>query len=89
MTKRTLFYIKGYKLDNQKIRNKFPREEGEPENYECYWYLPIINNLPETAYKYVGRGVEPNGDLNLVLVLDHSCDESELKDCCRVSRGLS
>lgn len=69
-TKRT-FYIKGYKLDRQKIHNTIPREEDDDdEHYELEWYNPIIDHIPETAYKYVGCGVEADGGLNLVLVLD-------------------
>jgi len=80
MTKRTL-YIKGYKLDRQKIRNTFPREEHEPdENYELAWYRLIVEGIPETAYKYVGCGVEPDGHLNLVLVLDDGYDKLKMKE---------
>ncbi|KAF8343535.1 hypothetical protein F5887DRAFT_1075657 [Amanita rubescens] len=65
MTKRTL-YIKGYKLDRQKIRNTFPREEHEPdENYELAWYRLIVEGIPETAYKYVGCGVEPDVEIGV------------------------
>jgi hypothetical protein len=54
MAKRTL-YLKGYKLDRQKIRSRFPIEDYESEdNYELNYYRPIVINIPETAYKYVG-----------------------------------
>ena len=80
MTKRTL-YIMGYKLDRQKIRNTFPREEHQPDdNYELAWYRPIVERIPETAYKYVGCGVEPNGRLNLVLVLEDGYHKSKLQE---------
>jgi hypothetical protein len=84
MIKRIL-YIQGYKLDPQKIRHTFPREEHEPdETYEFTWYQPIIELIPETAYKYVGCGVEPDGHLNLVLVLNEGNDEAKMKE-----RGIS
>ena len=80
MAKRTI-YIKGYKLDRQKIRNMFPREEHEPdENYELAWYRLIVEGIPETAYKYVGCGVEPDGHLNLVLVLDDGYDKLKMQE---------
>ncbi|KAM6496227.1 hypothetical protein JOM56_008933 [Amanita muscaria] len=81
MDERTL-YIKGYKLDCQKIRSQFPKQDYDPEdNYELCYYTPIIDSIPETAYKYVGCGVEPNGhDLNLVLVLEDGYDQTALMD---------
>ena len=79
MEDRTL-YLKGYKLDRQKIRSQFPKQDFEPEdNYELSYYTPIIDSMPETAYKYVGCRVEPNGhDLNLVLVLEDGYDQTAL-----------
>src|SRR6266550_460272 len=67
MDERTL-YLKGYKLDCQKIRSEFHKQDYDPEdNYELCYYTPIIDSISETAYKYVGCGVEPDGhDLNLV-----------------------
>lgn len=79
MPKRTL-YIKGYKLDRQKIRAVFKRKDGESEeSYDVKWIRPIINSIPETAYSYVGNGLEPDGHLNLVLVLEDGYDEAALK----------
>jgi hypothetical protein len=78
MAKRML-YLKGYKLDRQKIRSRFPREDYESEdNYELNYYKPIITHIPETAYKYVGCGVESDGHLNLVLVLEDGYDQTAL-----------
>ena len=81
MDERTL-YIKGYKLDRQKIRSEFPKDDDDPEgNYEFRYFTPIIDNIPEIACKYVGCGVEPNGhDLNLVLVLEDGYDRTALDD---------
>ena len=43
------------------------------------WYSAIIDCIPQTAYKYVGRGVESDGLLNLVVVIEDGCDEEALK----------
>jgi hypothetical protein len=72
--------IKGYKLDRQKIRAVSKRRDGESEeSYDFKWIQPIINYIPETAYSYVGNGLEPDGHLNLVLVLEDGYDEAALK----------
>ena len=74
------FFLKGFKLDREKIRRHFPREENEPEgSYEMTWYSAILDCIPETAYKYVGRGVESDGHLNLVVVIEDGRDEEALK----------
>ncbi len=66
-----VLYIKGYKLDHQKMRSQFSRRDDEwGDNYELGYYDPIITLIPETAYKYIGSGMEPDGKLNLVLVLE-------------------
>jgi len=58
----------------------FKRKDGESEeSYDFKWIKPIINSIPETAYSYVGNGLEPDGDLNLVLVLEDEYDEAALK----------
>jgi len=78
-TKRTL-YIKGYKLDGDKILRMFPREAHEPEEtYEFSWYEPIIDKIPESSYKYVGCGLEADGSYNLVLVVEDGYDLSKLE----------
>ncbi|KIL57534.1 hypothetical protein M378DRAFT_171668 [Amanita muscaria Koide BX008] len=46
MPKRIL-YIKGYKLDRQKIRAVFKRKDSESEeSYDSKWIKPIINSMP-------------------------------------------
>ncbi|KAK2462570.1 hypothetical protein APHAL10511_005413 [Amanita phalloides] len=80
-----ILYIKGYKLDRQKIRAVFKRKDGESEeSYDFKWIKPIINSIPETAYSYVGNGLEPHGHLNLVLVLEEGYDEAALKGSLKV-----
>lgn len=67
----------------------FPREEHESdENYDFAWYIPIIDNIPETAYKYVGCGVEADGSLNLVLVVEDGYDRSKMETGVRCPETL-
>ena len=74
------FYIKGYKLDPEKIRQTFSRKPDLPEETcDIYWYQPIVDYIPGDAYRYVGSGIEPDGHHNLVLVLDDGNDEVALK----------
>jgi len=42
------------------------------------YYDPIITHTPETAYEYIGSGTEPDGKLNLVLVLEDGYDRMAL-----------
>ena len=47
MGERTL-YLKGYKLDCEKIRSQIPKQDFDPEdNWDLCYYTPIIarNNL--------------------------------------------
>lgn len=72
-------FLKGYKLDLQKIRSRFPRRDHQSEeNYELSYIRPIMSMIPREAYLYVGCGVEPNGRLNLVLVLEDGYDRTAL-----------
>lgn len=43
------------------------------------WYSAILDCIPEIAYKYVGRGVESDGHLNLVVVIEDGRDEEASK----------
>ena len=73
-------YLKGYKLDNEKIRRRFPREANEAkDSYEFTWYQPIFECIPTTAYQYVGYGIDLDGHLIAVIVLDDGYDEAALK----------
>ena len=73
-------YLKGFKLDPEKIRRRFPREAHEPDQgYEFTWYQAILETIPPTAFLYVACGVEPDGNLNLMVVLEDGYDEVALK----------
>ena len=49
------------------------------DKYKADWYYLIIRRIPETAYKYVGSGTEPDGSPNLVLVLEIGRDEAKMR----------
>lgn len=79
--KKPIFYLQGYKIDRKKMRDILPREEPEPDEiFEALWYQPIVESIPETAYKYVGSGLEPDGGCFLMLVLDDGYDEKKLRE---------
>ena len=74
-----VFYIQGYKIDPQKIRELLHEENEPDENRASNWYDYILTRIPETAYKYVGTGVEPDGTSILVLVLEIGQDEAKMR----------
>ena len=69
-------YLKGYKLDDEKIKKKYPPGEGDEDDpsYHVEWYIPILDVVPPTAYKEVTLGAEPDGTLITVIVLESSKD---------------
>ena len=61
------FYIKGYKLDRQKICNTFPREEHEPDDiYELAWYQLIVEGI--VSFVVASRTYQKKGILALHLI---------------------
>ncbi|KAH9075552.1 hypothetical protein EDB83DRAFT_2350622 [Lactarius deliciosus] len=73
-------YLKGYKLDREKIRSRFPRDSLDTAaNYELSYYKPILEDVPDTVYQYIGCGMEPNGEIIVVLVLEDGYDRSALE----------
>ncbi|KAH9172852.1 hypothetical protein EDB89DRAFT_1850750 [Lactarius sanguifluus] len=75
-----VLYLKGYKLDREKIRAEFPRDELDTAvNYELSYHEPILACISETAHKYLGCGMEPNGEIVVVLVLEDGYDRSALE----------
>ncbi|KAH9013046.1 hypothetical protein EDB84DRAFT_1278398 [Lactarius hengduanensis] len=77
---RSGLYVKGYKIDREKIRARFPRDELDTAtNYELSYYKPILEDIPDTVYQYIGCGREPNGEIIVVLVLEDGYDRSALE----------
>ncbi|KAI9466927.1 hypothetical protein BJY52DRAFT_1219783 [Lactarius psammicola] len=66
-----VWYLEGYKLD---------QDYESEDNYELNYYKPIVVHIPESAYKYVGCGVDSDGHLILVLVLEDGYDQKALDD---------
>jgi hypothetical protein len=74
-------YLKGYRLDCEKIRSRFPREpkDLDKEFYELSYYGPIIDNIPRTAYKHLLSGRDSDGNPILVFVLELGDDRKALE----------
>ena len=48
------------------------------EYYEISYYVPIVESILETAYKYVGCGMKSDGTTVMVLVLKDGHDKKAL-----------
>ncbi len=73
-------YIKGYKLDNEKIRQKVPKGPDDTgPNWHFNWYHAILGCIPRSAYIEIGLGREPSGRHVTVIVLDRGNDKVELE----------
>jgi len=73
-------YIKGYKLDNEKIRRYIPKEPDDTgANWHFNWYYAILDNIPRSAYIEISLGIEPSGRHVTVIVLDHGYDKQTLE----------
>ena len=82
-------YLKGYKIDKEKIRSEFPRQPRHSnDNYVLGYYKPILNNIPRDAYDYLLSGREPDGKSVLVLVLALGYDREELEGITVSSDGF-
>ena len=73
ITDRRQRYIKGYKLDAREPDD--PEEEWEPT-----WYEAIIDSIPRSVYIKIDAGVEPNGHIVLVIVLDQGYNRRLLEE---------
>jgi hypothetical protein len=69
-------YIKGYKIDRDKLKAMYGSREDDPENTR---FLPIWEKFP-LPFKYLGNGMEPDGDNSLVLVLEDAYDRESLEN---------
>ena len=68
------FYIKGYKLDRDKI-SKFPPWPNDPNNTR---FLDLWKEFPE-PFLYLENGLEPDGEINLVVVLADGYNKEEVE----------
>jgi hypothetical protein len=79
-TKRRQLYIKGYQLDDEKIRNFVRRQPDDIEpDWPMNWHEAIIDHIPRDAFLEFGVGLKPNGDPVTVLVLDKGYDRESLE----------
>ena len=67
-------YIKGYKVDRDKLKATYGSREDDPENTR---FLAIWEKFP-LDFKYLGNGREPDGNIALVLVLEDGYDRDSL-----------
>jgi len=76
---RRILFLKGFKLDGVKIqRYGYHPTEEDPTNTR--YYRRITSLIPRTAYKYIGAGVEENGDVCLVVVMEDGWDKEKLQN---------
>jgi len=68
-------YIKGYKVDRDKLKAMYGSREDDPENTR---FLAIWEKFP-LHFKYLGNGREPDGNIALVLVLEDGYDREGLE----------
>ena len=68
-------YIKGYKVDRDKLKATYGSREDDPENTR---FLAIWEKFP-LDFKYLASGRELDGKVALVLVLEDGYDEESLK----------
>ena len=69
------FYIKGYKVDRDKF-SKFPTRPNDPENAR---FLELWKKFPE-PFLYLENGLEPDGEINLVIVLADGYNKEEVEN---------
>ena len=69
-------YIKGYKVDFDKLRARFGTDEDNPNNTR---FLPIVEIFPRDSYLYITTGRDPNDKYYLVVVPDDGGDQAELE----------
>jgi hypothetical protein len=68
-------YIKGYKVDRDKLKATFASREDDPEYTR---FLGIWQKFP-LPFKYLEVGLEPDGNTALVLVLEDEDDREGLE----------
>ncbi|KAF8802227.1 hypothetical protein BYT27DRAFT_7197315 [Phlegmacium glaucopus] len=79
-------YVKGYKIDRQKVASMVEVDCHDPEVDE--YIRVIVHQLPRSAYKYITAAKEHNppadpmedGHLALIIVLEAGQDEKTLRE---------
>jgi hypothetical protein len=70
-------YIKGYKIDKDKLKTCFGTPEDDPYNLQFHG---LVRLFPRESYKYLGAGRQLDGMLCLVLVLDDGNNKAKLEN---------
>jgi hypothetical protein len=76
MSDSDLFFIKGYKIDYDKIEKMYGNPKNDPENIR---FMTIWKLFP-LPYKYIESGDEPSGRIALVVVLADGYDREKLEE---------
>jgi hypothetical protein len=71
-------FLKGFKIDRKKLEGLGYHPTKEDPNNTRY-YKRIVSLLPRTSYKYIGAGIEEDGDACLIVVMVDGCDKNELQ----------
>ena len=73
-------FIKGFKLDHEKLRRYFPKKPDESElDWELKWFDIIIQNIPRDAYIELETSAECDDEVAIVIVLDKGDDRERLE----------
>ena len=68
-------YIKGYKIDREKLLNNFTPRPEDPQNTR----MMLLWREFLTEFLYLARGKEPDGRFSLVIVLAEGHDKEKLE----------
>lgn len=71
-------YLKGFKIDHGKLE-KLGYHPTNEDPHNTRYYKRIIDLLPRTSYKYIGAGLEEDGDMCLIVVMADGLDEEALQ----------
>ena len=78
-------YVKGFKIDRNKVANMIEVDPADQEVDE--YFRVIVHMIPRTAYKFITSAKNPNvpidqsdGHLALVIVLEVGDDENALRE---------
>lgn len=71
-------FLKGFKIDRGKLQKLgyHPTVE-DPQNTR--YYKRVIDLIPRTSYKYIGAGLEEDGEVCLIVVMADGSDMEDLQ----------